>query len=185
MNVEARLGQLVGPVAGRLHTGRSRNDQVATDLALYLRVPRSRRPWNIELRRVLLARAQGISTRCCPATRISSVRSRVRLAYWLAFVEMLARDAGRFADRARLVAPLGAGAIAGSTFLSIANTRRALADGPTRNSMDSVASRDLALELLAASAICMVTLTPGGGTRALVHRRVQLHRVGRRLTGST
>ncbi len=165
MNVEARLGQLVGPAAGRLHTGRSRNDQIATDLALYLRdAARAAQHGILELRRVLLARAAEHLDTVLPGYTHLQRAQPVRLAHhWLAFVEMLSRDAGRFADlRARLDrSPLGAGAIAGSTLpLDRSQTARALGfDGPTRNSMDSVASRDLALELLAASAICMVHLS--------------------------
>jgi argininosuccinate lyase len=165
MNVEARLGQLVGPVAGRLHTGRSRNDQVATDLALYLRdAAHAAQHGTLELRRVLLARAKEHLDTVLPGYTHLQRAQPVRLAHhWLAFVEMLARDAGRFADlRARLDrSPLGAGAIAGSTLpLDRNHTARALGfDGPTRNSMDSVASRDLALELLADAAICMVHLS--------------------------
>jgi argininosuccinate lyase len=165
MNVEARLGQLVGPAAGRLHTGRSRNDQIATDLALYLRdAARAAQHGILELRRVLLTRAEEHLDTVLPGYTHLQRAQPVRLAHhWLAFVEMLARDAGRFSDlRARLDrSPLGAGAIAGSTLpLDRSQTARALGfDGPTRNSMDSVASRDLALELLATSAICMVHLS--------------------------
>jgi argininosuccinate lyase len=165
MNVEARLGALVGPVAGRLHTGRSRNDQVATDLALYLRdAAVAAQRGSLGLRRVLLERAEEHLDTVLPGYTHLQRAQPVRLAHhWLAFVEMLERDAGRFADlRARLDrSPLGAGAIAGSTLpLDRQHTARALGfAGPTRNSMDTVASRDLALEFLAASAVCMVHLS--------------------------
>ncbi len=165
MNVEARLRTLVGPVAGRLHTGRSRNDQVATDLSLYLQdaVAAARRG-TLQLRSVLLERAEEHLDTVLPGYTHLQRAQPVRLAHhWLAFVEMLERDAGRFADLgARLGrCPLGAGAIAGSTLpLDRGQTARALGfDAPTRNSMDSVASRDLALEFLACSAICMVNLS--------------------------
>jgi argininosuccinate lyase len=165
MNVEARLGALVGPVAGRLHTGRSRNDQVATDLALYLRdAAQAAQRAALELRQVLLERAAEHLDTVLPGYTHLQRAQPVRLAHhWLAFVEMLERDGGRFADlRRRLTrSPLGAGALAGSTLpLDRGQTARALGfEGPTRNSIDSVASRDLALEFLAASALCMVHLS--------------------------
>ena len=165
MNVEARLGELIGPVAGRLHTGRSRNDQVATDLALYLRdAAEAAQRGTLQLRFVLMERAAEHLDTVLPGYTHLQRAQPVRLAHhWLAFVEMLERDAGRFADLGRRLtrSPLGAGAIAGSTLpLDRQHTARALGfDGPTRNSMDSVASRDLALEFLAASALCMVHLS--------------------------
>lgn len=165
MNVEARLRERIGPVAGRLHTGRSRNDQVATDLALYLRdAARAARAGLIELRRVLVRRAREHVDTVLPGYTHLQRAQPVRLAHhWLAFVEMLGRDAGRFEDLRRRIAlsPLGSGAIAGATLpLDRADTARALGfDGPTRNSMDAVGSRDGALEFLAASAIAMVHLS--------------------------
>jgi len=165
MNVEARLREQVGPVAGRLHTGRSRNDQVATDLALYLRdACRASRRGLLELRRVLAARSDEHLDTVLPGYTHLQRAQPVRLAHhWLAFVEMLGRDAARFADaETRLVnCPLGAGAIAGSTLaLDRAQTARELGfEAATRNSMDSVSSRDVALEVMAAAAICMVNLS--------------------------
>jgi argininosuccinate lyase len=166
MNVETRLRALVGPVAGRLHTGRSRNDQVATDLALYLREASREIEIGIQaLRRVLVDRAREHVETVLPGYTHLQRAQPVRLAHhWLAFVEMLGRDAGRFRDqRARLGrSPLGAGALAGSTLpLDRADTARALgfADGPARNSLDAVSARDGAAELLAAAAICMVHLS--------------------------
>lgn len=165
MNVESRLGHHVGKIAGRLHTGRSRNDQVATDLALYLReVSAAAQRGTLELRRVLVARADEHVDTLLPGYTHLQRAQPVRLAHhWLAFVEMLERDGGRFADlRERLDrSPLGAGALAGTTLrLDRERTARELGfSAPTRNSMDSVASRDLALEFLAAAAICMVTLS--------------------------
>jgi len=165
MNVEARLRQLVGPSAGRLHTGRSRNDQVATDLALYLRdVARAGWLGTLLLREVLVTRAEEHLDTVLPGYTHLQRAQPVRLAHhWLAFVEMLERDAGRFRDlRARLErCPLGAGALAGSTLpLDRRETAHALGfEAPTRNSMDSVASRDGALEFLSAAAICMVHLS--------------------------
>lgn len=165
MNVEARLGALVGPVAGRLHTGRSRNDQVATDLALYLRdASEAAQHGTIQLRLVLLERAEEHLDTILPGYTHLQRAQPVRLAHhWLAFVEMLERDGGRFADLRRRLArcPLGAGAIAGSTLpLDRDHTASALGfDEPTRNSIDTVSSRDLAAEFLAACALCMVNLS--------------------------
>jgi len=165
MNVEARLRALVGPVAGRLHTGRSRNDQVATDLALYLRdacTAARRGLW--ALRRALAERAAEHVDTVLPGYTHLQRAQPVRLAHhWLAYVEMLGRDAGRFADCARRLdrSPLGSGALAGSTLpLDREDTARALGfAGPSRNSLDAVASRDGALEYLAAAAIAMTTLS--------------------------
>jgi argininosuccinate lyase len=165
MNVETRLRERIGAVAGRLHTGRSRNDQVATDLALYLRdASRTIRHGLLELRRVLVARAREHLDTVLPGYTHLQRAQPVRLAHhWLAFVEMLGRDAERFADLRRRIArcPLGSGAIAGSTLpLDREDTARALGfEGPSRNSMDAVGSRDAALEFLAAAAIAMVNLS--------------------------
>ena len=165
MNIEARLQDQVGPVAGRLHTGRSRNDQVATDLALYLRDA------CIAIRRGLLGLRNALADRAAldldtllPGYTHLQRAQPVRLAHhWLAYVEMLGRDGQRFCDlgkRLRL-SPLGAGALAGSTLeLDRHATAKALGfDGPTTNSLDSVAARDTSLELLSAAAICMVHLS--------------------------
>ncbi|RIL06575.1 MAG: argininosuccinate lyase [Proteobacteria bacterium] len=165
MNVEARLRERVGAVAGKLHTGRSRNDQIATDLALYLRdVARGVRRGLVELRRALVLRAREHVDTVLPGYTHLQRAQPVRLAHhWLAFVEMLGRDAERFADLRKRLArcPLGSGAIAGSTLpLDRADTARSLGfDAPGRNSMDAVASRDAALEFLSAAAIAMVNLS--------------------------
>jgi argininosuccinate lyase len=165
MNVEARLRERIGPVAGRLHTGRSRNDQVATDLALYLRdAARAARLGLVELRRVLVRRAREHVDTVLPGYTHLQRAQPVRLAHhWLAYVEMMGRDAGRFTDlRRRLsLSPLGASALAGTTLpLDREETARALGfEGPARNSLDAVASRDGALEFLAACAIAMVHLS--------------------------
>jgi argininosuccinate lyase len=166
MNVEARLRERVGAVAGRLHTGRSRNDQVATDLLLYLRdAARAARRGLLELREALLARAREHVDTVLPGYTHLQRAQPIRLAHhWLAFVEMWGRDAERFADLGRRLAracPLGAGALAGSTLpLDRMHTARALGfEGPAANSVDAVASRDGALEFLSAGAICMVHLS--------------------------
>ena len=165
MNVEARLREKIGAVAGRLHTGRSRNDQIATDLALYLRdAALAARRGIAALRGVLLERAREHVETVLPGYTHLQRAQPVRLAHhWLAYEELFTRDAGRFTDlRARISrSPLGAGAIAGTTLpLDRAMTARELGfDGPSANSMDSVASRDHALEFLAAAAIAMVNLS--------------------------
>jgi argininosuccinate lyase len=165
MNIEARLTEKIGAVAGRLHTGRSRNDQVATDLALFLRETCLATEQALcELRGVLVARcAEHVDTVLPGYTHMQRAQP-VRLAHhWLAYVEMFGRDASRFADcRARIDrSPLGAGALAGSTLpLDRDDTARALGfEAPTRNSMDTVASRDAALEFMSAAAIAMVHLS--------------------------
>jgi argininosuccinate lyase len=165
MNVEARLTERIGPAAGRLHTGRSRNDQIATDLALYLKdAARAARVGLATLRGVLIERsAEHIETVLPGYTHMQRAQP-VRLAHhWLAFEQMLARDSSRFEDLAARItqAPLGSGAIAGSTLpLDRAHTAAALGfDTPSANSMDSVASRDAALEFLSAAAISMIHLS--------------------------
>ncbi len=166
MNIESRLRDLIGPeIAGRLHTGRSRNDQIATDLAMYLRETAASAQRGIfELRRALTDRAAEHLDTVLPGYTHMQRAQPVRLAHhWLAFVEMLGRDAARFSDlRERITqCPLGSGAMAGSTLpLDREYTARALGFAePTANSMDSVASRDLALEFLSSAAICMVHLS--------------------------
>ncbi len=165
MNIETRLRTHVGEVAGRLHTGRSRNDQIATDLTLYLREANAAAQGGLlDLRRVLVERAAEHVDTVLPGYTHLQRAQPVRLAHhWLAHVEALGRDASRFHDaRERLAAsPLGAGALAGSTLpLDREDTASALGfDSPTRNSMDSVSSRDAGMEFLAAVAICMVHLS--------------------------
>ena len=165
MNIEARLRNQVGEVAGRLHTGRSRNDQVACDLALYLRDANSAAARGLlGLRQALVERASEHVETVLPGYTHLQRAQPVRLAHhWLAYVEMLGRDASRFHDaRARLKAsPLGSGALAGSTLpLDPSDTAAALGFAePSRNSMDAVSSRDAGMEFLAAAAIAMVHLS--------------------------
>jgi argininosuccinate lyase len=166
MNIEARLRERVGSVAGRLHTGRSRNDQVATDLALYLRdACNAVQRGLLGLQGVLVVRAREHVDTVLPGYTHLQRAQPVRLAHhWLAFVAMHSRDYQRFGElHARLssAAPLGAGALAGSTLpLDREHTAAALGfEAPATNSMDAVASRDCALEFLAAAAICMVHLS--------------------------
>ena len=165
MNIESRLTEEIGPVAGRLHTGRSRNDQVATDLALYLKdACRAAQLGLLELQQILVARAEEHVDTILPGYTHLQRAQPVRLAHhWLAYVEVLGRDRQRFADaHARLShCPLGAGAIAGSTLpLDREHSARALGfSAPTANSMDTVSSRDIALEVMAHTAICMINLS--------------------------
>jgi argininosuccinate lyase len=164
-NVERRLAEIAGPVAGKLHTGRSRNDQIATDFVLWLREAAAGvRGALAELRRVLVERAAREVDVVIPGYTHLQRAQPVRLAHhWLAHYEALTRDAGRLADaRARMsLSPLGAGALAGSTLpIERETTARELGfAGPTRNSLDSVSARDGALELLAGLAILMVNLS--------------------------
>jgi argininosuccinate lyase len=166
MNIESSLRDRIGPeIAGRLHTGRSRNDQVATDLALYLRDTAAAAERGIlELRTALLGRSREHLDTVLPGYTHLQRAQPVRLAHhWLAFCEMLGRDAARFRDlRSRILhSPLGAGALAGTTLpLDRQDTANALGfEAPSANSMDSVSARDAALEFLSAAAICMVHLS--------------------------
>ena len=165
MNVEARLRELVGEAAGRLHTGRSRNDQVATDLLLYLRdASLAARRGILSLQGVLVERAREHLDTVLPGYTHLQRAQPVRLAHhWLAFVEMFGRDGARFRDLGGRLqhSPLGSGALAGSTLpLDRAATAAALGfRAPTRNSLDAVASRDVAAEFLAAVAIAQVQLS--------------------------
>ena len=165
MNVEARLTEKVGSAAARLHTGRSRNDQVATDMALYLRdAARAARRGLATLRGVLIERAAEHVETVLPGYTHLQRAQPVRLAHhWLAFEQMLGRDAERFRDLEQRLArsPLGAGAIAGSTLpLDREATAAALGfAGPSANSMDTVAARDASLEFISAAAIAMIHLS--------------------------
>ena len=161
MNIEARLTELIGDVGKKLHTGRSRNDQVATDLRLYLRAELDH--CRAELTRLQLGivtlAAQHAET-VMPGFTHLQVAQPVTLGHHLmAWYEMLERDDSRLMDcRKRLNAsPLGAAALAGTTFpIDRDTTAAALGfDGPTRNSLDSVADRDFAIEFCATAALLM------------------------------
>ena len=165
MNVERRLEELIGSVAGKLHTGRSRNDQVATDFLLWMRdeITETRRAL-LGLRTVLVQRAEQEIDVVLPGYTHLQRAQPVRLAHhWLAHAAALARDDGRLRDaRARMgQCPLGSGALAGSTLpLDREFVARELGfDGPTRSTLDGVSARDGALELLAALAIHGVHLS--------------------------
>ncbi len=165
MNVEARLRELIGPAAGRLHTARSRNDQVALDFRLWVREACDRSVAQIEaLQRALLAQAEANADTLTPGfTHLQPAQPVTFGHHLMAYVEMFGRDAGRFKDaRERMnECPLGAAALAGSPFpIDRHRTSEALGFArPTANSMDSVAARDFALEALSAAAICATHLS--------------------------
>jgi argininosuccinate lyase len=165
LNLEVALVARVGPVARKVHTGRSRNDQVATDLRLWLR----RRVGTLDesllqMERALVTLAQREIETVMPAhTHVQPAQPVLFAHHLLAYVEMLERDRGRFSDALRRanVSPLGSGAIAGSGYPI---DRAAVADelgfkGITRNSIDAVGDRDFVVEALSAAALAMVHLS--------------------------
>ena len=160
MNIEARLGELIGGAAGRLHTARSRNDQVATDLRLWLRDAVDGCDAALAaLQSTLIDKAEAHADWVMPGfTHLQAAQPVTVGHHLLAYVEMFGRDRGRLADaRKRLnESPLGAGALAGTSFaIDREATASALGfDRPTANSLDSVSDRDFVLEFLAAAAIC-------------------------------
>ncbi len=165
MNVESRLRDLIGPAAGRLHTARSRNDQVATDMKLWVRDTIDAVDGQIaDLMGALAEAALAGAGIVMPGfTHLQSAQPVTFGHHLLAYVEMLARDRGRFSDaRARLnECPLGAAALAGTSFpIDRHRTASELGfDRPTANSLDSVADRDFVLEVLAAASICAIHLS--------------------------
>ncbi len=165
MNVESRLSELIGDAAGRLHTARSRNDQVALDLRLWIRetvgaLDRGLR----DLQTALVEKAFSHADAVMPGfTHLQAAQPVTLGHHLLAYVEMIARDRGRFADASKRLneSPLGAAALAGTSF-PIDREAVAVAlgfDRPTANSLDSVSDRDFALETLSAAAICAVHLS--------------------------
>ncbi len=165
MNVEARLKELVGEPAGRLHTARSRNDQVATDFRLWVRARIDEALDGVAaLQRALLAQAEAGADWVMPGfTHLQTAQPVTWGHHMLAYVEMFARDAGRLRDaRVRLnECPLGAAALAGTSFpIDREMTARELGfDRPMANSLDAVSDRDFALEFLSAAAICAMHLS--------------------------
>jgi len=159
LNIEARLGALIGPAAGRLHTARSRNDQVATDFRLWVRDAIDRLDRHTALLQAALIRqAEKHAATVMPGfTHLQTAQPVTFGHHLLAYVEMLGRDRGRLHDcRKRLnECPLGAGALAGTSFpIDRVQTAKALGfDNPSANSLDAVSDRDFALEFLAACAI--------------------------------
>ena len=165
MNLEALLTERVGAVGGKLHTGRSRNDQVATDLRLWTR----RRVGHLDeamldVERALVDLAEREGDAVLPGTTHNQPAQPVLLAHHLlAYVEMLERDRGRLADARRRfnLSPLGAGALAGAGYpLDRETTAAELGfDGVTANSLDATSDRDFVVEVLAAAALAMVHLS--------------------------
>ncbi|MGB6923235.1 MAG: argininosuccinate lyase [Methyloceanibacter sp.] len=165
LNVESRLAELIGPVAGKLHTARSRNDQVATDFRLYVRD-------EIDIVEAMLAGLQSVLAETALAhaatvmpgfTHLQNAQPITFGHHCLAYVEMFGRDRGRFADaRKRLnESPLGAAALAGTSFpIDREATAKALGFArPSANSLDAVSDRDFALETMAAAAIAATHLS--------------------------
>jgi argininosuccinate lyase len=165
MNVEARLAELIGPAAGRLHTARSRNDQVATDFRLWLRDRIDDiRGLLGDYQRALAERAVAHAATVMPGfTHLQTAQPVTFGHHLLAYVEMAARDRGRFADAQIRCndSPLGAAALAGTSFPIDRNmTSDALEfDRPMPNSLDAVSARDFVMETLAAAAIAAVHLS--------------------------
>jgi len=165
MNIEARLAELIGPAAGRLHTARSRNDQVAVDFRLWVKDELFRVAAALkDLIAAFLERAEQHAATVMPGfTHLQTAQPVTFGHHCMAYVEMFARDLSRVRDAlARMdESPLGAAALAGTSF-PIDRHRTAKALGfrePTRNSLDSVSDRDFALEFLAVAAICATHLS--------------------------
>ncbi len=165
MNIEARLKDKIGSPAGRLHTARSRNDQVATDFRLWVR---GQIDWVdnnlVDLMKALLDQAQnGVSWIMPGFTHLQTAQPITWGHHMMAYVEMFSRDRSRFKDaRDRMnECPLGSAALAGTSFPIDRNqTAKALEfDRPTANSLDAVSDRDFALEFLASSSICAMHLS--------------------------
>jgi argininosuccinate lyase len=165
MNIEARLTERIGDAGRRLHTGRSRNDQVATDFRLWVRNAMDEAEQGLAaLQRALLVQAESHAATIMPGFTHLQIAQPVTFGHHiLAYVEMFARDRGRFYDaRARLnESPLGAAALAGTSYPIDRNmTAKTLGfDRPMRNSMDAVSARDFALEYLAAASIAAIHLS--------------------------
>jgi argininosuccinate lyase len=165
MNVEGRLSELIGPASGRLHTARSRNDQVATDFRLWVRDTVDETGAALtKLQQTLAEKALAHAATVMPGlTHLQTAQPVTFGHHLLAYVEMLARDRGRFADARKRMneSPLGAGALAGTSFdLDRDMTAMALGfDRPSANSLDAVSDRDFVMETLAAASIAAVHLS--------------------------
>ena len=165
MNVESRLAKLIGAAAGRLHTARSRNDQVATDMRLYVRDTVDALDLQLaDLQQALTEKALDHADAVMPGfTHLQSAQPVTFGHHLMAYVEMLGRDRSRFKDARRRMneCPLGAAALAGTSFpIDREATAKALGfDRPTANSLDSVSDRDFALESLSAASICAMHLS--------------------------
>jgi argininosuccinate lyase len=165
MATETRLAEKIGPVAGRLHTARSRNDQVATDFRLWVRDAMDEVGAALyRLQRALVGRASEHAGAIMPGfTHLQSAQPVTLGHHLMAYYEMVARDRSRFADaRARMnMSPLGSAALAGTGFPTDRHmTAKALGfDAPTRNSLDAVSDRDFALDYLMAATECSLHLS--------------------------
>ncbi|MCF8483763.1 MAG: argininosuccinate lyase [Rhodobacteraceae bacterium] len=165
MNVEARLRDLIGPTAGRLHTARSRNDQVAVDFRLWVRDQCDAAINGLTaLMQAFVGQAEAGADWVMPGfTHLQTAQPVTWGHHMMAYVEMFARDRARFEDARRRMneCPLGAAALAGTSFpIDRHATAKALGfDRPTANSLDSVSDRDFALEFLSASSICAMHLS--------------------------
>jgi argininosuccinate lyase len=165
LNIESRLKELIGDAAGRLHTGRSRNDQVVTDFRLWVREACVRADQALEaLQRALHAQAETHFATIMPGyTHMQPAQPVTFGHHSLAYVEMFYRDRGRFADASKRLneSPLGAAALAGTPFpIDRDVTAKALGFARAmRNSLDAVSARDFALEYLAAATICATNLS--------------------------
>ena len=165
LNVESRLAELIGPLAGKLHTARSRNDQVATDFRLYVRDEIAVIDSLLAALQLALAdQALAHAATVMPGfTHLQTAQPVTFGHHYLAYVEMLARDRGRFADASKRLneCPLGAAALAGTSFaIDRDMTAKALSFArPTANSLDAVSDRDFALETLAATSIAAMHLS--------------------------
>lgn len=165
MNIEARLHQLVGDTAGKLHTARSRNDQVATDFRLYVRDAFDALDIALkQLQEAFLSRAEEHSETFMPGfTHLQTAQPVTLGHHLLAYVEMFGRDRSRVQDARKRMneCPLGAAALAGTSFpIDRKQTAKTLGfSGPTRNSIDSVSDRDFALEFLSTASICAMHLS--------------------------
>ncbi|MGX9351278.1 argininosuccinate lyase [Shimia sp. W99] len=165
MNVEARLKEIIGEPAGRLHTGRSRNDQVATDFKLWVRDQIDAAISGLEaLIRALLVQAEAGAEWVMPGfTHLQTAQPVTWGHHMMAYVEMFGRDRSRFQDARKRMneSPLGAAALAGTSFpIDRHMTAEALGfDRPAANSLDAVSDRDFALEFLAAASICAMHLS--------------------------
>ncbi len=165
MNVESRLTERIGEAAGRLHTARSRNDQVATDMKLWVRDTIDGLDGQFaDLQHAFAEKALAFADAVMPGfTHLQSAQPVTLGHHLLAYVEMIARDRGRFADARRRLneCPLGAAALAGTSFpIDRHMTATSLGfDRPTANSLDSVSDRDFVLEALAAASIAAVHLS--------------------------
>ena len=165
MNVEARLAELIGTPAGRLHTARSRNDQVATDFRLWLRGAVDALDAQVrDLQAALIGQAEAEAATIMPGyTHLQAAQPVTFGHHLLAYVEMLGRDRGRLTDCRKRIneSPLGAAALAGTSFpIDRHATAAALRfERPLANSLDAVSARDFAIEFLAAGSILAVHLS--------------------------